>query len=759
MSIVERIAANVSAADGLEIIVIDDVQPGAGRVWRTDQTREMCMNTLAGAVTMFTDASVTMEGPVIPGPTLHEWCRLAWDSHRDRASRVPGVHCEDVWPDALSDFPAETSRRSCAPPAPDPTRAAFREVPVRDGLVDEFRDEISAQRPGSHPSRALFGEYLLWCFAWAKRRAECAGVHVATRTDRVVALTEDGGRQSLELASGERIAADAVVLAPGWLDNAPRGGDAEIARAISADSGLVWVRPGSPIDQAFVEVPAGAPAIVRGLGMGFFDAMALVTVGRGGRFVDDGDGLRYAPSGAEPVLHVTSYRGVPYRAKSVYGGLPPAPIRPYLASVDWATRPRPIDFDAELWPLILKDAYVAYLTTLDRVEPDAVDLPGALESIDAAEGSVPALADATIPFLRSPEDAFDAEAELFPGRGRTFASPAEFQTWVEDFISRDLTEAEKGADSPVKAALWSVSAARAFASRIGAFGGFDAESRSSGFRTLFAVGGMAGSGPPAFRNRQLLALAQAGVVRFLGPAGTVRAERPRGTETAIVFDHTRATGAEQARSANRHRDDLPERLQSRDEPAEPERWSFVATSEAVPGSKVRAPVLVDAWMHAHDVSASTDPLVRSLVEAGRARAFEVRSRDGGTICTGGIDVDPATGRLVHVDGSVDEAVHAAGIPLNETRHDTLISPMPGADANLLRETDAIARSVLAGFAERSAPDPRNHRPRDRGDDGVRSRDEDSLSSSSFTSHHVIGAQPGEDGFSSQVLPTRNDCFS
>ena len=44
-----------------------------------------------------------------------------------------------------------------------------------------------------------------------------------------------------------------------------------------------------------------------------------LTEGRGGRFVDDGDGtLRYEPSGDEPVLHVGSRRGVPYRSKIDY---------------------------------------------------------------------------------------------------------------------------------------------------------------------------------------------------------------------------------------------------------------------------------------------------------------------------------------------------------------------------------------------------------------------------------------------------------
>jgi hypothetical protein len=161
---------------------------------------------------------------------------------------------------------------------------------------------------------------------------------------------------------------------------------------------------------------------------------------------------------------------------------------------------------------------------------------------------------------------------------------------------------------------------------------------------------MVGSGPPAFRNRQLLALADAGLVHFIGPAAHVSV-----------------------------RDGV-----------------FHASSAAVAGSDVSARVLVDAWMHFHDVSESADPLVRSLDAAGRIRPFSAPAHDGrGGVPTGGFDIDEATSRLVHRDGSLDAAFHVAGIPVEETIHDVVISPMPRTDPTMLRETDRVARSLLA----------------------------------------------------------------
>lgn len=638
ISILERLGARLSApgaaAQPLDIHVIDDVEPGAGRIWRTDQTREMCKNTLADAVTLFTDASVVMDGPVRPGPTLYEWCVLAHHAHAPSAASAARVARVD---------PAH--------------RREFDEVPVRTELAADYADELGALDPTSHPSRALYGEYLRWCFARALaalparatahvHRARAVGI--AQRTD----APSRRARDLVRLDTGTQIAADAVVAATGWLPRTRTRPERALATAVRAHPDLVWVEPDSPIDQPLELVPDGAPTLVRGLGMGFFDAMALLTLERGGRFVPDDDaagGLRYEASGREPLLHVTSHRGLPFRAKTLYGSLPPRPAQRHLRAVDWPSTPRPIDFDTRVWPLIVKDAFADHIDTLARVRPAALagTRDQAQSAITASDGTITGVFAAVAPFVPDPRDRFDLAAALQPVTGAT--DPESYQQAVIAYLRHDLAEAERGADSAFKAGLWSISSARAAASAIGAFGGFDAESRA-GFHTLHSVGGMIGSGPPAFRNRQLLALVAAGLVRFVGPNARVRVED----------------------------------------------GVFAAESPAVPGSRVRATALVDAWVRPHALEETADALTAALADAGRARAFRVRTRDGARwVRTGGVDVDPATGRLVTADGLLDPRVHVAGIPTEETQHDTLISPLPGANASMLRETDRVAASLLA----------------------------------------------------------------
>lgn len=85
--LLERIAANASelyAGSGLDIHLVDPYPPGGGRIWREQQPPLLWMNSQAQDVTMFTDDTVAMAGPVLEGPTLHEWAELDGRAFADR---------------------------------------------------------------------------------------------------------------------------------------------------------------------------------------------------------------------------------------------------------------------------------------------------------------------------------------------------------------------------------------------------------------------------------------------------------------------------------------------------------------------------------------------------------------------------------------------------------------------------------------------------------------------------------------------------
>ncbi|WP_260433312.1 FAD/NAD(P)-binding protein [Corynebacterium bovis] len=718
VSVLERLAAHLesagsagpsgpsgSAGSGTRLVVhlIDPAEPGAGEVWRTDQPDILCMNTLADAVTLFTEPGASVTAPVHEGPTLHAWAR-------GRGLTGTGSNAA---PAAEPEVAASAADREVAPGSAAPDAAP-------DAAAPSARlDGPSALHPWSHPPRALYGRYLRWCLDRAVDRLAALGVDVRVHRSRAVDLHADAPAtgtdapatdtgttpattDTLHLADGTSVTAHATVLAQGWTPVEPDAMErflavtvdsaAQMSAAIGRPSPLTWVRPGNPVDQDLSSLAAGAEVIVRGLGMGFTDAVTLLTVGRGGRFVRDAaarSGLRYVPSGREPRIVASSHRGYPFLPKPEFGAMPPTPSMPRLTALldrfgpgGPDTEPGSLDAtdpETGVWPAVVRDAHEEFLRTLltstvgtpgpllDRAravidaarDPESLHRDPGIRGIIAEAVGGPAAGgsgsgdDAALPCLDIPA-LMDPVGAYRPGDGAAGgagadpgADPvADFTAWVGDRLVDDLREAAAGRDSALRAGLRVIGAARTPVHLIGQAGRYTAASRPAVAR-LTAFGQMVGSGPPAFRTRELLALVDAGVVRFAGAHPTV------------VVD--------------------------------PEAPAFVLTSPTTGDHPVAAPALLDAWMHAPDVRSSADPLTAALVAAGRVRPF-TPGADGRP--TRSPDVDLPSTRVIGADGTPDPRVHLVGIPLQELRAGTTVSPVPGTDPLMLRETDAAAGSAL-----------------------------------------------------------------
>ncbi|POX49143.1 FAD/NAD(P)-binding domain-containing protein [Streptomyces sp. Ru72] len=102
----ERIAANAPAlyaGSELDVHLVDPYPPGAGRIWRQAQSPLLLMNSHAEDVTMFTDETVTMQGPVREGPTLHEWAGVDGRLFAERQRQ--GAYLRWVYEQAVAALP------------------------------------------------------------------------------------------------------------------------------------------------------------------------------------------------------------------------------------------------------------------------------------------------------------------------------------------------------------------------------------------------------------------------------------------------------------------------------------------------------------------------------------------------------------------------------------------------------------------------------------------------------------------------------
>ncbi|HEX2810354.1 MAG TPA: FAD/NAD(P)-binding protein, partial [Kineosporiaceae bacterium] len=341
--LLERLIANVPELLPGRPITVHMVGPhpfGAGRIWRHQQSALLWANSMAQDMTMFTDDSCTVEGPIRPGPTFVEWAR------RTRST----------------------------------------------GFLEPSLDaELAGIQDMSFPSRRLLTEYLAWTF-WRTVDAAPANVTVHVHPDRVLDVTDDpghgrlddhrastgqdaGSRQLVQLEHAtEPLIADVVLLAMGHLSTLPLGPSAELATGAERH-GLVYLPEEYTADSDLSVLTPGQDVLVRGAGLAFIDLLVLVTQGRGGSFTEAADGtLSYLPSGREPRLHVGSRRGVPYHCKPIYRLQgEPAPHPRFLdgVAVDrLLARDGELDFRADIWPLVAKELAFGHYHELFGAHPE-----------------------------------------------------------------------------------------------------------------------------------------------------------------------------------------------------------------------------------------------------------------------------------------------------------------------------------------------------------------------------------------------------
>lgn len=630
LSVLERLCANERKSpsrDAVTVHVVDPYPPGAGRVWRTAQSRHLLMNTVASQITLFTDDSVRIEGPVESGPSLYEWARSpALLSHPDEDP--PGDHDERV------------------------------------------RAEARALGPDDYPTRAFYGHYLEAVHRYLTAGAP-AHVTVVTHRGLALALDDDGTGdrlQTLTLEDGTRLTGlHAVVLAQGHVPARPDAGEEEFARR-AREAGLTYIAPANPADVDLAAIGPGAAVLLRGLGLNFFDHMALFTHGRGGSFERAGDRLVYRPSGREPRLYAGSRRGVPYHARGENEKGAHGRHQPALLTVDTVRRLRErvrgggrVTFREDLWPLIATEVESVYYGTLLTSLGRDAERPALVARYLAArrDDERRALLDS---YGIGAADRWEWADLARPHGDVTFTGPGDFHAWLLDRLRRDVLDARAGnVGGPLKAALDVLRDLRNEIRLAVDHAGIDGGSYRTELRDWYTpLNAFLSIGPPTSRIEEMTALIEAGVLTVLGPGVRVRLDA-----------------------------DTP---------------SFVAESD-VPGSRVRAGVLIEARLPEPDLRRTADPLLRHLLSTGQCRPYTIPAGSGEPYESGGLAVTERPYRLLDANGRAHPRRYAYGVPTEAVHWVTAAGIRPGVDSVTLGDSDAIARAVLSSRSARNDPPP------------------------------------------------------
>ncbi|MFJ2768947.1 FAD/NAD(P)-binding protein [Streptomyces sp. NPDC087300] len=636
LSVLERLCANAVSAPAETVItvhVVDPFPPGAGQVWRSDQSAHLLMNTVASQVTMFTDESVEVRGELAPGPSLYEWARFL----------------------------------------------------VLIGPMDDrhYADHVLAEAralgPDSYPSRAFYGHYLEWVFQRVVKTAPNRLTTVVHRA-RAVALDDepgpadgpggadrggllDGRTQSVLLDDGTLIEGlDAVVLAQGHLPVRRSARQRELG-GFARTHGLGYVVPANPADVDLSPVAAGETVALLGLGLNFFDYMALLTLGRGGRFErraeDAGGGLVYRASGREPRLVAGSRRGLPFHSrgenqKGAHGRHEPAVLTPDVIKdlCERSGRHGGIDFRATLWPLVSKEVETVYYTALLTGRGRPVDAELLRTRYLAAEPGGAREQEILDAYGIEAADRWDWDKIARPCAGREFGEPAEFTDWLVGHLREDLRAARAGnVAGPLKSALDVLRDLRNELRLIIDHGGLTGRSHRADLDAWYTpLNAFLSIGPPARRIEEAIALIEAGVLRVLGP-------------------DVRAAQDEDARA-------------------------FTVESAAVPGSRTWASTLIEARLPEIDLRVTADPLLLRLLQERQCRSYEVTDPDGSVYETGGLAVTDAPFHLIDAAGRAHPRRFAFGVPTESVHWATAAGIRPGVNSVTLQDSDAIALAVL-----------------------------------------------------------------
>jgi methylaspartate mutase epsilon subunit len=525
--------------------------------------------------------------------------------------------------------------------------------------------EPGAGGPDAYAPRAVYGRYLEFVFDVVRRGMPRGTVlrPVRARVERMRRRT--GGGWTLALGDGRFLTADHVLLSTGHSRPRPHGEGRDLP-AFAREKGLVYVAGDSAADLPLDAVPAGAAVGVIGLGMAFYDVVGLLTEGRGGRFEPDGAGLRYLPSGAEPLLVAGSRSGVPIPARGVNQKPPEYAYTPRLFTLERVTALRAggrIDFARQVLPWLRAEmGLVHHATALRRLRGAGATsayteaaVRAALYEEEAASGAAPDEVVTRVAAAHGLPDAapVDLAAWARPFRAADFPDRDAFQRALAGHLEADLERAVRGnVADPHKAAVEMLRVLRHVIRAAVDRSGLTPRSHQRDFLTDFApLCAQLSSGPPVFRVEQVLALLRAGVLRIVGP---------------------------EARFG-----------------ADPDAGCFTASSPRVAGEPVRLDALIDARIPVPDVRTDVSVLVQDLVEQGTVTSYR-NAWDGAVFDTGGLAVTDAPYRPLDARGRVVEDVCVSGIPLENVRWFTQVgSGRPGGWTDFTREADAVAEALAA----------------------------------------------------------------
>ncbi|MTV82546.1 hypothetical protein GM612_07785 [Lactobacillus sp. CRM56-3] len=599
MTLGRLIAWHAQAQVNINVIIVDPF-PVGGHVWRTDQPPELLMNTPAQQITIYADDSVRMAGAnSVTGPNLAEW-----SDYSDTPAFIKARHFSNQ---------------------------------------DFFLAQVKALQANDYAPRNVYGVYLQWAYEDLLSKLP-SSFQVTFKRTEVTAINRTANGYTVQ-AGEQNWPADQVVLTIGHYVMRPTEEEQKFQRT-AAENGGFYLPPILPGDANFSAIDAGETVLMRGVGLSFYDYVAMLTAGRGGQFSRAANGqLVYTPSGNEPRVIAGSRRGFPYYPKGYnqkgYG----EQVMPAFL-----TDQRMVDLAADggisgqsFFDLLKRDVELIYYTRLIKATYPHLDVKVFEKAFTTERDPESVIAQAGF----KPEDRLNWNRLVDPFSDVIRNQPKMIPDWLKLLV----TDAKLGTKTgPLTSGLEVLRDLRdqvRFAVEHNLFKPDDYLNFL--LRWYTPTQDFMAVGPPVIRLEQLQALMAAGIVEFMKPNMSVRVSNGR----------------------------------------------FVAQS-ANDETIYSARVLIEARTPGVDAAHNADPVLESLLAAGLAVPDQRRLTNGSQFFTHAVSLDPKTDQLMDHNGQSVVGLYLFGIPSEGLHWMTTASPRPGVNDGNLIAADRIAQQIVTG---------------------------------------------------------------
>ncbi|MEE6726705.1 FAD/NAD(P)-binding protein [Pediococcus acidilactici] len=461
---------NTNYSAKVEIELFDPFGIG-GRVWNPDQNHELKMNSLAEKITLYTDQSVEMAGPVHEGPSLLDW--------------------------ALNEG-----------------QSFIEEHQYRHQKL--LLNELANLNKHSYSSRALFGIYQQWFYEQIINHLP-DNFAVTTHSEWVTNVQKHE-HQYVVITEDAAYSVDVVSAALGEGNN-PLSDEERKLQHFATTHQLKYVPIAYPAEMDVDDVAASDHVIIRGLGLSFIDYLAELTERRGGTFQRNEHGnLTYSRSGDEPTIYASSRRGLPYHARGLDQKAVGETFPRYFLSdqfVDDLVRTHQVISGTEFINRIQWDVELTYYVTIAKNNYPEIDLQAFEADLAASTNGFKKILDS---YGIATKDRLNWEEWKNP-IPKDVNDAAGFTQFIKSYLQQDVDLANEGnLTAPFTSAIEKLRELRTNIRKVVTYRLISADDYVEQVLKHFnSLNSFLAVGPPAFRIEQILALIKAGVLTLIGP--------------------------------------------------------------------------------------------------------------------------------------------------------------------------------------------------------------------------------------------------